>query len=316
MAERGKVPEKNGGPEDGRWSELRERFLLFLAAERKLATNTVRSYRHDIDSFIAFLDGGKKIAPADLTAESIRGFLENRRRSGRAPRSMARMVAAIRAFCRFLRLEKVLDADPSLYLDLPKLGRSLPKYLTVSEVSLLLGDGAVPVLADPLLLRNRAMLHLLYATGLRVSELVGLPAAGLNLASGFLRVLGKGDKERLVPFGEEARDRLVTYLRDGRPKLTGGRAADHLFLTRRGRAMSRARFWQIVQEMVASAGITKKVSPHVLRHSFATHLLERGADLRSVQMMLGHSDIATTQIYTHVDTSRLKRLHEKFHPRG
>ena len=185
--------------------------------------------------------------------------------------------------------------------------------LSIAEVDRLLTAGAT---SSPLMLRNHAMLHLLYATGMRVSELVNMPVAALNLGSGFVRVLGKGSKERLVPFGEEARDRVSRYLKEARPQLLKNRRSDFLFISNRCKPMTRLRFWQILREIARAKGINKEISPHVLRHSFATHLMTNGADLRWVQMMLGHADIATTQIYTHVDSDRLKSLHQKFHPRG
>ena len=198
-------------------------------------------------------------------------------------------------------------------VDLPKSGRLLPKALSMDEVNRLLEQPAAPT---PLLVRNRAMLLLLYSTGLRVSELVSLPLAGCNMDSGFLKVLGKGNKERLIPFGATARETVEDYLESSRPHLLKGRKSSFLFVTNRGKPMTRARFWQIIRESAGSAGISKPISPHMLRHSFATHLLANGADLRAVQMMLGHADISTTQIYTHIDQDRLKSIHRSFHPRG
>lgn len=198
-------------------------------------------------------------------------------------------------------------------VDLPKSGRLLPKALTIEEVNRLLEQ---PPVVTPLLVRNQTMLLLLYSTGLRVSELVSLPLAGCNLDSGFLKVVGKGNKERLIPFGEAAREAVAGYLESSRPQLLKGRKSSYLFITNRAKPMTRARFWQIIKEAAVSAGISKPISPHMLRHSFATHLLANGADLRAVQMMLGHADISTTQIYTHIDQDRLKSIHRSFHPRG
>lgn len=219
----------------------------------------------------------------------------------------------MRAFFDFLVKEKRIDANPLEDIDPPKTGLSLPKALNVREVDRLL---AVPPQKTPFLLRDYAMLYLLYATGMRVSELVSLPLNCLSLTSGHVRVLGKGDKERIVPFGEIAGERIAEYLESGRPSLLGKKNSPYLFLSNRGTAMTRARFWQIVNGIAAHAGIRQRISPHMLRHSFATHLLAGGADLRAVQMMLGHSDIATTQIYTKVDADRLKAVHHRFHPRG
>ena len=198
-------------------------------------------------------------------------------------------------------------------MDLPKSGRLLPKALSSEEVNRLLEQ---PAASSSLLVRNWTMLLLLYSTGLRVSELVGLPLAGCNMDSGFLKVVGKGSKERLIPFGTAAGEAVAGYLESSRPLLLKGRKSTYLFITNRAKPMTRARFWQIVKEAAAAAGIRKPISPHMLRHSFATHLLANGADLRAVQMMLGHADIATTQIYTHIDQDRLKSIHRSFHPRG
>lgn len=239
--------------------------------------------------------------------------MEDLHHQGLSARSCARRLSAIRLFFKFAAAEKLTKTDPCSGVSLPKIKKSLPKVLTLSEVSRLLEPAGVK---KPLVVRNTAMLHLLYGTGLRVTELVTIQVAGVNLVSGFIRVIGKGSKERLVPFGEEAKDLLETYLEVGRPQLMKGRVSDYFFVTNRGGAMTRLRFWQIIQETCFAKGIKKKMSPHSLRHSFATHLVENGADLRTVQLMLGHADIATTQIYTHVDSRRLKSMHKKFHPRG
>lgn len=198
-------------------------------------------------------------------------------------------------------------------IDLPKSGRTLPKALSLNEVKRLLAPTAK---TTPFANRNSAMLFLLYSTGLRVSELIHLPISACNLSAGFVRVLGKGNKERLIPFGEQAKEKIEFYLKNGRPLILKGKRSNYLFITRRGSCMTRLRFWQILRSAALAAGIEKDISPHMIRHSFATHLLSHGADLRSVQMMLGHTDIATTQIYTHIDQERLKNIHKKFHPRG
>ncbi len=217
------------------------------------------------------------------------------------------------SFFAFLALHLHIDKNPFATVDLPKSGRSLPKALTIDEVNTLL---KAPTAPQPLLLRNHTMLLLLYSTGLRVSELVNLPLAGCNLSSGFLKVIGKGNKERLVPFGQAAREGVQTYMAEARPLILKGKSSAHLFVTGRARPMSRARFWQIVSEQARAAGLNKDISPHTLRHSFATHLLAGGADLRAVQIMLGHADISTTQIYTHIDQDRLKSIHRSYHPRS
>lgn len=219
----------------------------------------------------------------------------------------------MRAFFLFLQKHAALTVNPLDDIDAPKIGSSLPKALSITEVDTLL---RLPAVTPPLVLRNYAMLHLLYASGLRVSELVNLPLISCNLSSGHLRILGKGNKERIVPFSPTAGVLIRDYLERARPLLLKRKPTPLLFLSNRGSAMTRNRFWQIMQEIALVAGIRKSISPHMLRHSFATHLLAGGADLRAVQMMLGHTDIATTQIYTHIDTERLKSTHRRFHPRG
>lgn len=294
-------------------SIYQDQFLHYLAAERRLAANTIQAYHSDLASFLDYLTSRRIRDLGQIKTAHIRDYLSLCRKKGISTRSNARRVSSLRAFFRFLISENPIAEDPTGIVDLPKPGRPLPKVLTVPEVSRLLEATDT---AAPIALRNHAMLHLLYATGMRVSELVKLPVAAVNLTAGHLRVFGKGSKERLVPFGEEAKEGIEIYLRDGRPKLLKNKNSDYLFVTLRGSAMTRLRFWQIIQETALATGIKKKISPHVLRHSFATHLLEHGADLRSVQLMLGHADIATTQIYTHVDSGRLKTIHQKFHPRG
>ena len=296
------------------FSSYQELFLHYLAAEKRLAANTIQSYHYDLQDFFGFIASRRIRDVKQVDLAHIRDYLARCRNKGYASRTMARKISCLRALFRFLTAEGVISEDPTILLELPRLGRTLPKSLTVQEVSLLLAPPVVKT-ETVLALRDSAMLHVLYATGLRVTELVTLPVAGVNFDAGYLRVFGKGGKERLVPFGEEAKDRLETYLRQARPKILKGRTSNFLFITSRGRPMTRLRFWQIIQNRVFAAGVDKRITPHTLRHSFATHLLENGADLRSVQMMLGHSDIATTQIYTHVDSGRLKDIHNRFHPR-
>ncbi len=293
--------------------DFQDFFLHYLAAERRLAANTIQSYHSDLVSFHDFIEKSGVREWRDVTIGHIRAYLTRCLRNGISTRSNARRVSTLRSFFRFLVSENLIPVDPTSIIDLPKSGRFLPRVLSVSEVTELLEaiDGS-----DPLSLRNAAMLYLLYATGLRVTELVSLPVAVLNMNAGFLRVLGKGSKERLVPFGDAAREKIEAYLKPSRSKILKGKVSDFLFVTHRGTAMTRMRFWRIIRETAFAAGIKKKISPHMLRHSFATHLLEHGADLRSVQIMLGHSDIVTTQIYTHVDKDRLKSIHQKYHPRG
>jgi integrase/recombinase XerD len=292
-------------------------FLKYLSAARRLAPNTYnKAYRYDLNTFADFL---QKKSIADLKhidRSVIRDYISWCRKKSLSSRSISRRISTLRAFFRFLLAENLIDSDPTSMIEHPKQGKFLPKTLSIGEVDALLAVSEKMCRKNPLGARNHVMLHLLYATGLRVSELVKLPLVSFNRHSGNLRVLGKGNKERIVPIGEQAGILLEEYLDHTRPQLLHGKASPSLFITRRGKAMTRNRYWQILKEIAGQAGIKKVISPHALRHSFATHLLENGADLRSVQLMLGHSDISTTQIYTHVEHSRLKSIHKKFHPRG
>ncbi len=290
-------------------NEYLDFFLQYLTVERRLAERTVAAYAADIAAFLRQHRG----AATAVQPEDIRRHLERLRRAGLSPRSRARRLSALRSFFRFLLAEGLVERDPTALLQQPKMGRHLPAHLSPDEVDRLLAAAAT---SDPVGLRNSAMLQTLYACGLRVSELVNLPVTAVQLERGFVRVMGKGNKERVVPLGEEARHAVRQYLAGARARLLGNRRSEALFVTRRGRPMSRTRFWQIIRDCALRAGIAKRLSPHVLRHSFATHLLARGADLRAVQEMLGHADIATTQIYTHVEGERLKTIHKQFHPRG
>ena len=291
-----------------------EAFLEYLALEKNLSSNTLQSYARDLKDFKNFLQKEKIKGIEDLSAETILLFLEKLKKKGLSSSSMSRKLSALRSFFRFLEMEKGLSHNPVLMIESPKLPQRLPRVLTVNEVERLL---SAPDPSTPQGLRDKTMLETLYATGLRVSELIALTFAQLNLEVGFLRVLGKGSKERLVPLGDFARQYLELYLREARPQLLSGRSdPPQIFLNRRGRPLTRQRFWQIIRDYARKVGITTEVSPHILRHSFATHLLERGADLRAVQMMLGHASLSTTQIYTHLDLQNLRNIHEKHHPRG
>lgn len=292
-------------------------FLKYLSAARRLAPNTYnKSYRYDLNSFAAFLQKRSIDDLQHISRSHIRDYISWCRDNRLSSRSISRRISTLKGFFRFLLAENHIDSDPVSMIEHPKLGRVLPKSLTVNEVDALLGFSEKLDRGKPLEARNHVMLHLLYATGLRVSELVKLPMISFNRHSGNLRVMGKGSKERLVPIGEQARVLLEEYLDHVRPQLLHGRTSPSLFITRQGKAMTRNRYWQILKDITRQAGIMKDISPHALRHSFATHLLENGADLRSVQLMLGHSDISTTQLYTHIESSRLKSIHKKFHPRG
>ena len=293
----------------------RELFLHYLITEKRYAENTVLAYQADIDLFFTFLLQ-KMRKTRSLNAvddKSIHTFLQQCRSRQISHRSNSRRISALKSFFSYLHAQKLISGNPFANIDSPKTGSTLPKGLSVEQVDRLLTP---PAATTPLSQRNYTMLQLLYSTGMRVSELVTLPLTGINLSSCFIRVIGKGEKERLVPFGIPAREALERYLESARPQIMKGRRSNTLFVSNRGKGMTRLRFWQIIKEAARAAGIRNTVSPHSLRHSFATHLLTHGADLRSVQIMLGHSDITTTQIYTHVDESRLKSIHKQFHPRG
>ncbi len=293
-------------------TRLIESFADALWMERGLSVNTLSAYRSDLAAFAAWLLQ-QRTALLDAQRNQLLSYLALRVQQGTRPRTTARLLSSLRRFYRYLVREGRLTEDPSARIDAPKLGRALPKSLTEAEVESLL---AVPRIDDPLGLRDRTMLEVLYASGLRVSELVGLTLDQVNLRQGVVRVVGKGSKERLVPLGEEAVVWLQRYLAEARHDLVQGRINDALFPTRRGAAMTRQAFWQLIKRYAQQAGIEKPLSPHTLRHAFATHLLNHGADLRVVQLLLGHSDLSTTQIYTHVARERLKDLHARHHPRG
>ena len=292
---------------------LIDRFCDHLWLEDGLANLTLAAYRRDLAAFDTWLENERKHALNTAVAGDIEAYLAWRFARRAQPRSAARYTSALKRFYRYLLRENLIAADPTLNLDSPKLPRSLPKTLTEADVERLLdsADGE-----SPLSLRDRAMLETLYATGLRVSELVGLKLTAVNLNDGVLRVTGKGNKDRLVPLGEEAVLWLRRYLADARPLLLEKNLSDAVFVTARGGGMTRQAFWYLIKRRAHAAGVERPLSPHTLRHAFATHLLNHGADLRVVQMLLGHSDISTTQIYTHVARERLKQLHASNHPRG
>jgi integrase/recombinase XerD len=293
--------------------QLADQFINYLVVEKGLSENTVAAYSRDLVLYLEFLQssGISDIARAD-TALVLKHLIALRN-AGLGPRSRARHLVTLRGFYRFLVQQKILDANPAQIVDLPKAGLKLPDVLKVDEVLQLL---EAPNPSKPLGARDAAMLELLYAAGLRVSELIKVGVADINLEAGFVRVLGKGSKERVVPIGLVAKKKIDAYLTSGRPDLLKGRPSPYLFVTRLARPMTRQGFWKLLRQYALKAGVSHKITPHTLRHSFATHLLERGADLRSVQVMLGHVDISTTQIYTHVAQERLKAVHTQFHPRG
>ncbi len=291
---------------------LIEHFCDTLWLQEGLSTNTLDAYRRDLEGLDRWFAqrGGALISAsrADLLE-----YLSSNVSKGARPRTTARLLSSLRRFYGYLVREEKIKTDPTALIDSPKLGRPLPKSLSEEQVEKLLES---PDVTKPLGLRDRAMLETLYATGLRVSELVGLTLSQVSLTQGVVRVIGKGDKERLVPLGEEAIAWINRYLAAGRPKLVRGRSTDALFTTTRGGPMTRQAYWHNLKLHTRKAGIQTRMSPHTLRHAFATHLLNHGADLRVVQMLLGHADLSTTQIYTHVAQARLKTLHEQHHPRG
>ncbi len=301
---------KAGRPVDDR---LLERFLDALWMERGLSAHTLAAYRADLQGLARWLAGEGRPGLAEARRADLLAYLARRVAGGASPRSSARLVSSLRRFYQYLVREGLRGEDPSARIEAPRLGRSLPQSLTEAEVEALLD---APDVESVLGLRDRAMLELLYATGLRVSELVALPLTRLNLRQGVVQVSGKGGKERIVPLGEEAAHWLQRYLGEARPALLRGRACEILFVTARGGGMTRQGFWHLIKGHARRAGITRPLSPHTLRHAFATHLLNHGADLRVLQLLLGHSDLSTTQIYTHVARERLKALHAAHHPRG
>jgi len=292
---------------------LVDQYLNYLIVEKGLAEKTIKAYSSDITSFIEFLDKRKIKNISETDTPIILKYLITMRDSGLTARSRARHIIALRGFYKFLVQEKIIPLDPSALIDLPKIGLKLPDVLSVREIKLLLKS---PDTLKPIGQRDLAMLELLYASGLRVSELINLKLTDINLEAGFVRVLGKGSKERIVPFGMVAGKQILEYINTARPLLTKGLISPYVFAVRAGKPMTRQGFWKLLKKYARIAGIEKIVYPHSLRHSFASHLLEGGADLRSVQIMLGHVDISTTQIYTHVAKERLKKMHEKFHPRA
>ncbi len=286
-------------------------FLDYLSIEKGLAVNTRAAYGRDLAKLLLFLEK-EKVSWKKAGEDDLVGFIRAQSRSGLSARSLARHISSVRSFYKYLLLDGVVAADPAERLSSPSVWLSLPKFLTVKEVESLL---AAPDAGEPRGARDRAMLEVLYGAGLRVSELISLRPADVNLEEGFLICRGKGGKERIVPLGSSACAAVRAYL-DGTRRLFEKRPAGPLFLTRRGGAFTRQGFWKLLKGRAREAGLAAKISPHVLRHSFATHLLERGADLRSVQLMLGHSQITTTQIYTHVSRDRLRQVYDKFHPRA
>ena len=295
-----------------RSEELVDRFLDAIWMERGLSKNTLGAYRADLMMLSRGLAAGGKVIDKAEKSDLLE-FIAQRVEMGAKPRSTARQLSSFRRFFRYILREGLRDTDPTAEIEMPRIGRSLPMSLSEDEVDSLLN---APNTDEPLGHRDRAMLELLYATGLRVSELINLKQSQINFNQGVLRIIGKGDRERLIPLGEEAQHWIKEFVNGPRMEILLERQTDYLFPTRRGDRMTRQAFWHIIKRYAEKAGVRRTLSPHSLRHAFATHLLNRGADLRVVQMLLGHSDLSTTQIYTHVARERLKELHAEHHPRG
>ncbi|MFW6011235.1 MAG: site-specific tyrosine recombinase XerD [Desulfosalsimonas sp.] len=297
----------------GEISKLIDQYTSYLTVEKGLSPATIESYGSDLARFQRFLAGNKIKRIQEVDTASVLKYLLRLRDDGLGIRSRTRHLVTLRGFFGFLVQEKYISTDPARLIDLPKSGLKLPDVLSVTEITRLL---ETPDTSRYKGIRDAAMLELLYAAGLRVSELIFLKLQDINLEAGFVRVFGKGSKERLVPIGEHAKQKLGLYIKTARPALLKKLTSPFLFFGRAGRPMTRQGFWKIVKHYALAAGYDKKVTPHTFRHSFASHLLEGGADLRAVQMMLGHADISTTQIYTHVTRDHMKHMHEKYHPRG
>jgi integrase/recombinase XerD len=295
-------------------ADLLDEFCDSLWLEDGLSRNTLDGYRRDLHKFAGWLEQQRSVPMPQATHADIQGFLAHLVGQEKAKAtSTSRAISSLKRLYRYLLRQNRVSTDPTLQIATPKLPRNLPKSLTEQDVELLLD---APGVQSPLGLRDRTMLEVLYATGLRVSELVGLSVAQVSLDMGVVRVMGKGSKERLVPLGEEALDWIRRYLAEARPALLAGKLTDAMFVTQRGEGMTRQMFWYLIKKHARQGGLHKPLSPHTLRHAFATHLLNHGADLRVVQLLLGHADISTTQIYTHVARERLKQLHAQHHPRG
>ncbi|RKL64206.1 site-specific tyrosine recombinase XerD [Thermoanaerobacteraceae bacterium SP2] len=293
--------------------ELLNHYLEFLTVERGLSKNTINSYKRDLKSYIGFLKI-QKINDINYTTRTvIVSYLLLMHKKGKASSSISRACAAIKSFYHFLVMERLIEKDPTLNLDTPKLEHRLPRVLTLNEVEQLLNQPDTSVIWG---FRDKTMLELLYATGIRVSELILIKVEDLNVEMGFLRCFGKGSKERIVPVGSVALKYLDKYINEVRPKFLKEQDNGILFLNHLGKGLTRQGFWKIIRKYAQKAGIEKHITPHTLRHSFATHLLENGADLRSVQEMLGHADISTTQIYTHITRSKIKEVYDRTHPRA
>ncbi|MEW5895123.1 MAG: site-specific tyrosine recombinase XerD [Candidatus Omnitrophota bacterium] len=293
--------------------DLIEGFINYLAVERGLADNTLLAYERDLNKYAGFLERSGLRSPAQVSRDKVSEFIFQLKKEGLQVTSICRSLAAIKMFHRFLVREHLAEEDPTALVDTPKIWKRVPDVLSLEEVLKMIGVSGGD---DWQHIRDNAMIELLYASGMRVSELVGLRVENVNLDVGYIRCIGKGSKERLVPIGRQARHALSVYFQKVRPGLVKGENPSQVFLSRLGKRLSRQSVWKLIKHYALKAGVRKTIKPHTLRHSFATHLLQHGADLRSVQEMLGHADISTTQIYTHVDRERLRNVHKQFHPRG
>jgi integrase/recombinase XerD len=294
-------------------NELVDEFLNFLSIEKGASHNSIEAYGRDLHGYIRFIESRGVETVQDITINHVIAYLDDLKKKGLSANSMNRGLAALRSFHKYLLREEKMDHNPAANIELAKVWMRLPDTLSQAEMNLLLEQ---PQSDSALSLRDKAMLELMYATGVRVSELTSLSISSINWQVGYILVMGKGGKERIVPVGKSAYDCLRQYVDRSRRPLLGGGISDILFLNRAGKGLTRQGFWKIIRKYALQAGLQKKIHPHTFRHSFASHLLEGGADLRSVQVMLGHADISTTQIYTHITRERLKSIHRKYHPRG
>lgn len=295
------------------WFRLIDDFIAYLGIEKGSSENTMEGYANDLALFVNYIETIKIYDPTKITSSHILSWLINQKKDGMSPRTISRRLSSLRAFFNFLRFERIISINPVTTIQNPKIGLYLPDVLTIEEIEKLL---ASPDIKTPLGMRDRAILEVTYACGLRASEAVGLKLSQIHMDMAYVRVIGKGNKERVVPIGEIALEILKAYILKARPHLLHKGNSEFLFLGRNGEPITRQRFWQILKTYALQAGLKTEISPHSLRHSFATHLLEGGADLRVVQMLLGHSSITTTQIYTHLDLQHLREIHKRFHPRA
>ncbi len=296
--------------------DMLDSFKAYLVAVRGLSDNTLSAYSSDVEKFLIFLTSKGKENVAEIQPKDITDFLKYLQTSSSLKtRSTSRILVSLRQFFKFLLLEDLIKDDPTANITSPRVGKSIPDTLSIEEIEKIL-SAPTAVNRTPETIRDAAILEILYSTGLRASELISLEHKNINYEHGYLLTKGKGSKERIVPLGKKAIDRLKDYMSNSRPQLIKEKISDTLFITKRGARFTRQGLWKLVKKYAKEAGITKEISPHTLRHSFATHMLERGADLRTIQLLLGHSDISTTQIYTHVERERLKEIHKKYHPRS